>query len=174
LITLALATAKFSADKDGAVADFKKRLPRIERAINNNISTNKKKTRAVGSKAAAKRQLLVHLVSNAAIQKLNRVWRHKNSTTDVLSFNYAESGLPFFSHETTGEVYIAFMIAKKQARQYSLPLADELSILAVHGVLHILGYDHEESAAAMKKMQNAEKKILAACGIDSTGALTHR
>lgn len=174
MITLVLAAAKFPSHLQVAVGDFQKRLPRIERAINNNIGANKKNIRVGELKPAAKRQLIVHLVSNAAIQKLNREWRHKNSTTDVLSFNYAESGLPFFSHEAAGEVYIAYMVAKQQARKYRLPLVDEFSILAVHGVLHILGYDHEKSAAAMKKMQNAEKKILAACGIDSAGALTHR
>jgi probable rRNA maturation factor len=71
------------------------------------------------------------------IRRLNRDYRKKDKTTDVLSFEINENGL-------LGEIYISLPVAKRQAKEYGVTLVDELVRLAEHGTLHILGYTHKE------------------------------
>lgn len=109
----------------------------------------------------------VSLVTDAAMKKLNFFYRRKSVTTDVLSFAYAESGTPVFPGELAGEIVISYPQARRQAKQAGLKLRDELAVLTVHGALHILGYDHEKSDAAYRRMQKAESNILATIGLES-------
>lgn len=97
--------------------------------------------------------------------KMNTRHRNKRSTTDVLSFSYLESGLPVFSHEPVGEICISHHKAAAQARENGLTLADELCVLAVHGALHVMGYDHERSEREEAAMHRAELSVLTAAGI---------
>lgn len=120
-----------------------------------------------------KEDILVHLISDAAMKKMNAKYRGKAAATDVLSFSYTESDAPVFAHEPVGEVYISLKTAARQAKVWNMTLAEELCILAAHGTLHVLGYDHEGSEAEMKKMRTLEKKVLKAAGL-SLGALTQR
>ncbi len=69
---------------------------------------------------------------------LNTKYREKNTTTDVLSFEFGSS------KEIMGDVYISIPTAKKQAREYNVSLKDEALRLAIHGTLHVLGYNHKE------------------------------
>lgn len=69
---------------------------------------------------------------------LNTKYRGKNTTTDVLSFEFGSS------NEIMGDVYISIPTAKKQAREYNVSLKDEALRLAIHGTLHVLGYNHKE------------------------------
>lgn len=110
---------------------------------------------------------LLHLVTDSAMVRLNAGYRNKHTTTDVLSFSYLENGAPVFEHEAAGEIYISLPQAKRQARLQGHTLADELKVLTVHGVLHLMGYDHEAGAAEAKKMHTHEKKVLSALGDDS-------
>jgi probable rRNA maturation factor len=95
------------------------------------------------------------LCSNNLIQKLNRKFRKKNRPTDVLSFNYNDKFL-------LGEIYISLERAHQQARDYGHSHADEIVRLFVHGVFHLLGYDHE-TPADRRKMELKESKY---CRID--------
>lgn len=107
---------------------------------------------------------LLHLVTDSAMIRLNAGYRNKHTTTDVLSFSYLEDGAPVFAHEAAGEIYISLPQAKRQARLQGHTLADELKVLTVHGVLHLMGYDHEAGVAEANKMHTHEKRILAALG----------
>lgn len=111
--------------------------------------------------------IAVSLIADAAMKKMNFLYRRKATTTDVLSFAYAESGVPVFPGELSGEIVISYPQARRQARQAELRVRDELAILTVHGALHILGFDHEKSAAGHKRMHDAENCILAEIGLES-------
>jgi probable rRNA maturation factor len=74
--------------------------------------------------------------SDYRIRKLNARFRKKNRATDVLSFNYDDPDL-------LGEIYISVERAGVQARRYQVTLTDEILRLFVHGMFHLLGFDHE-------------------------------
>ena len=97
------------------------------------------------------------------VRKLNRQYRGVDDTTDVLSFQAGEVD-PDTSDLYLGDVIISLPRAEYQANAGRHPLAAELQLLVVHGVLHLLGYDHA-IAAEKKKMQAIQDKILAALGL---------
>src|SRR5262245_5889748 len=82
--------------------------------------------------ARASGQIGIALVSDARIRTLNRRYRGKDSATDVLSF------------PEMGDIAIATGVARRQARQAGHSLQAELRVLALHGLLHLLGYDHHD------------------------------
>jgi probable rRNA maturation factor len=86
------------------------------------------------------------LVDNKKIQKLNKQYRGIDKATDVLSFDY-------------GDIFIAMPIAKKQAQEKEHSLEQELSILFVHGVLHVLGHTHKNDDDEAE-MEREARKIL--------------
>ena len=120
-----------------------------------------------------KSEILVHLISDTVMKKLNSKYRHKAKATDVLSFSYLESATPLFAHEPVGEVYVSLDTAARQAREWETTLAEELAVLTAHGALHIMGYDHEKSDSEMKKMRRIEKQVLTRAGLPVQG-LTDR
>jgi probable rRNA maturation factor len=85
------------------------------------------------------------------LKKINLEYRKKNVTTDVISF---ETG-------SGGDILISTDTAKKQAAEYGVKLSEELARLVIHGVLHVIGYDHIKPQDA-KKMRPKEKKYLKA------------
>lgn len=88
-------------------------------------------------------------ISDEEMQKLNSKYRDKDKTTDVLSFSYLDDS----DAETIGDVVISFDQAQRQAEN---GIKNELVTLLTHGILHVLGYDHEtdEDAAAMFPIQD--------------------
>lgn len=100
-----------------------------------------------------KKQISIALVSEQEIKGLNRVYRKKNKITDVLSFNID-------SEEMLGEVLICLTQARRQAKIKKNTYQAELRLLTVHGILHLLGYDHEKSLAEEKRQNLAEQSIL--------------
>lgn len=96
----------------------------------------------------------VILTSDDEIQKLNKQYRGKDATTDVLSFLFAdEEGI--FGHEAHGEIYISLDQIERQSKEHGVNFEKELSKIFVHGVLHLFGYDHqkEEDYIVMKKKE---------------------
>jgi probable rRNA maturation factor len=104
-----------------------------------------------------KAELSLALVGNAEIQKLNAKFRQKNYPTDVLSFP-AEDGLPG-AVRLLGDVIISVDKARQQARERGRTLDEEMATLLIHGVLHLLGYDHERSAKDARIMERLEKQV---------------
>jgi probable rRNA maturation factor len=88
----------------------------------------------------------VALVADARVSALNRQYRQKNRPTDVLSFPAHEPG-------RLGDVAIALGVARRQARAAGHSLGTELRILALHGLLHLLGYDHEQDDGRMERLE---------------------
>ncbi|MBQ1631288.1 MAG: rRNA maturation RNase YbeY [Clostridia bacterium] len=91
------------------------------------------------------------------IQTLNREFRHVDAVTDVLTFPAWEGEISLSADGYLGDIMICYERAKEQAIAYGHSLTRELSFLAVHGVLHLLGYDHmtEADERIMREKQTA-------------------
>jgi probable rRNA maturation factor len=96
--------------------------------------------------ARARGHLTVALVADGRVQELNRDFRHMDTATDVLSFPADEPG-------TLGDVVIARGVARRQARVAGHDLPTEIRVLALHGLLHLLGYDHEDDGGRMARLE---------------------
>lgn len=103
----------------------------------------------------------IMLTDDAEMAELNRTWRGKDAPTNVLSFpagdGPGESG-------PLGDIVIAFETTQREATDENTPLADHVSHLVVHGVLHLLGLDHMQDAEA-ERMEDLERSALASIGI---------
>jgi len=106
-------------------------------------------------------EISLGIVGEAAIKKLNRVYRAKNQTTDVLSFGEIDSivkiGQP--NKNYLGEIIICYPQALKQAKTAGHSFDSELELLLTHGFLHLLGHDHQKAKEA-KIMREFEQKVL--------------
>jgi rRNA maturation RNase YbeY len=102
-------------------------------------------------------ELSILLTGDEEMTELNRSFRNRNRTTDVLAFSQLEGERGHLYREVLGDVVISLPTAKRQARERKHSLMDELIILLVHGTLHLLGHEHErtdrETAAAMLREQ---------------------
>ena len=107
-------------------------------------------------------ELSVALVGNRQIRELNSRYRRKPEPTDVLSFALGKS----FSGQAhmLGDVVISVEKAEEQAEQVGRTLKEEMDKLLIHGILHLLGYDHERSRRDERIMQALEGKLLRALG----------
>jgi probable rRNA maturation factor len=94
---------------------------------------------------------LVFLNKNRA-RALNKQFRHKDYATDVLSF--ADE-----SEETLGELILCPQVLKAQAKEHDLSYQSELMYMVIHGVLHLLGYEHEGSARKAKEMFTLQDRL---------------
>jgi probable rRNA maturation factor len=100
---------------------------------------------------AARAGLTVAFVSDRAMRELNRMWRHKAGTTDVLSFP-AEPD-EFEATDSLGDVVISAEQAARQAKENGLTFDTEIAQLILHGVLHLCGYDHETDKGEMNRLE---------------------
>ena len=105
-------------------------------------------------------ELSILLVDNPQIQKLNRLWRKKDRPTDVLAFAQREGEKADPADPVLGDIVISVEQAKKQAEAQGHSLEKELDILLIHGILHLLGYEHEHGGRQAKKMREKEKELL--------------
>lgn len=108
----------------------------------------------------ASSELSVELVGDGRMRRLNREYRKKDRTTDVLAFAMRESGSP--DGTLLGDVVISVPTARRQANAHGRALDEELAWLLVHGVLHLCGYDHERSEQEERRMRRREQHILRA------------
>lgn len=106
----------------------------------------------------------VVLLSNPAIRKLNNDYRGIDKATDVLSFPL-ELEAPPVGDWILGELFISVEKAAKQAEEYGHSMRRELAFLFAHGLLHVLGFDHE-TGAGEKEMFGYQNKILELTGIN--------
>lgn len=101
--------------------------------------------------ARARGELSIAIVPDSRVRQLNRQFRGKDKATDVLSF-------PADTRGVLGDVVIARGVAARQAREQGHPLDTELRILALHGLLHLIGYDHE-AADDRGRMRRMEERL---------------
>ncbi len=111
----------------------------------------------------------IALSTDAHVKTLNAGFRGKDKPTNVLSFPAPESPVPQ-PVKHLGDIVIARETLTREAAEKGIPLADHLRHLTVHGLLHLLGYDHEDDAEAVV-MENLETEILARMGIPDPTAI---
>jgi probable rRNA maturation factor len=107
-------------------------------------------------------ELSIVLTGDATVRALNRDYRNTDAPTDVLSFAQTEGDVfarPDEASRHLGDVVISIDTARRQAQEYALALQDEVAHLLVHGILHLLGYDHE-AAEDERIMRQHEDAIL--------------
>ena len=132
----------------------------IRRAAGRKISSRRLKQIALAVLQLTEQQdaeLSLAMIGNAEMQKLNARYRHKDYPTDVLSFPSAKN-LPA-EPRLLGDVIISVDKAAAQAKERRRTLDQEMATLLIHGIVHLLGYDHERSAKDARIMTRIEKKI---------------
>jgi rRNA maturation RNase YbeY len=108
------------------------------------------------------KELSILVIDDARIRQLNLQYREKDSATDVLSFpQLDEDEEPGVSSHLLGDVVLSIETANIQAKEHDLSLEEELILLLIHGILHLLGYDHERSASEARAMQKKSRMIFA-------------
>jgi probable rRNA maturation factor len=111
--------------------------------------------------ARARGGVTIALVSDAHMRRLNRMFRGKDYATDVLSFPAGPVGQAFRPADAgspkglryLGDLVIAKGVARRQAREHGHTVPVELRVLSLHGLLHLLGYDHERDHGEMSRVE---------------------
>jgi len=115
----------------------------------------------------ARGEVGVALVSNARVRALNRKYRRRDYATDVLSFAASPKDPPYTRRTNSqsltpnpylGDIVIATGVARRQARKAGHSELTELRVLALHGLLHLLGYDHERDRGTMAKLERTLRR----------------
>jgi len=106
--------------------------------------------RAVGLRGGVN----VLVTSSQELRSLNNLFRHKDKTTDVLSFP------PDLQDGFAGDIAISAQIASENAKRLGHSAAEEIKILALHGILHLVGYDHENDKGEMEHKEARLRKTL--------------
>lgn len=118
-------------------------------------------------------ELAIVLADDSAIRALNRKWRGRNAPTNVLSFPAAGvpgGGKPRKGPPYIGDIVIAYQTTAREAAAEGKPFEHHLSHLAIHGFLHLLGYDHETDREA-EVMEALERRILKRLAVPDPYAL---
>jgi probable rRNA maturation factor len=113
----------------------------------------------LASEGAVGEGVTLLLTDDQAIRDLNRRFRQQDRPTNVLSFPAPQNPERFL-----GDIALAFGVCAREAQDQGKPLAHHLQHLVAHGVLHLLGYDHETDAQA-EEMEGLERAVLAGLGI---------
>jgi len=110
-------------------------------------------------------QVTIVLTDDSEMRTLNRTWRGKDASTNVLSFPAGEPFGPVPGESLPlGDVVLAAETVLAEARDKDIAAADHAAHLVVHGMLHLLGFDHERDEEA-ERMESVETKVLAGLGI---------
>ena len=105
-------------------------------------------------------EVSILLTGNKYIRHLNQEFRSIDQPTDVLSFPQNADEDPCIPEEVIlGDIAVSLDIAKAQAKEHGLDFKEEIILLLIHGILHLLGYDHEISEQEEKKMRNKTREL---------------
>lgn len=140
----------------------------------NNLTTNEidrdflKRTAEIVLKGENKTDgvLSIVFVGPGKMRGLNKKYRKKNRVTDVLSFGPSLK-FPSFSEKETGEVVVCLQEVKKLAKKFDSDYNKELARVLIHGILHVLGYEHEKSEKEAKEMEEKQNYYLRKNGVSS-------
>ena len=105
----------------------------------------------LGRELAGGREFAVVIGSDASLRRANRQFRGKSSSTDVLSFPDGEQG-------RLGDILVSAGRAEQQANRYGRGVEEEIKVLVLHGLLHLLGYNHESDNGRMRKAEHRWRK----------------
>jgi probable rRNA maturation factor len=107
-------------------------------------------------------ELSILLTSDDQIKKLNQIYRKKNQSTDVLAFSQREGALAHCSGRLLGDVVLSVPTARRQADARGGDLVSELTMLLAHGLLHLLGWDHETPMKDRRMRRETDRLCAAA------------
>ena len=110
-------------------------------------------SRALKATPAEAANVTIAFVSDRHMRELNRQWRGKTGTTDVLSFPAGEDEFANPNGSSLGDVVISLEQAARQAGEHDLAVEDEIAQLILHGLLHLCGYDHETDNGEMDRLE---------------------
>ncbi len=99
----------------------------------------------------------INIISNKKIKELNKNYRDKDAVTDVLSFAWQESD--GVKDNNLGQIFISYQKIKKQAKEFKVTVKEEFTRMLVHGMLHLVGYDHIKEGEARKMFAIQEKIV---------------
>lgn len=114
--------------------------------------------------AGGEAEVSVKFTSDAEVHALNAEWRGKDKPTNVLSFPMAEEE-ELADAPMLGDIVLAHGVCTAEAADRNIPVESHAAHLVVHGMLHLLGYDHETSDEDAEEMEEAERQALASIGI---------
>ena len=111
------------------------------------------------------KNLSIALIGSGRMRKLNKKYRGKNRITDVLAFpSQVSKKQPFIfpskEKKELGEIIICLPVLRKNAKRYKSTFEKEMGRVLIHGILHLLGHDHEKSEKEAKKMKEKEEYYL--------------
>ena len=120
--------------------------------------------RVLAAVGESRSELSLELTGDRRMRRLNREYRKKDRPTDVLAFPIREAVMPRGVRPVTtrmlGDVVISLPTAVRQALEAGRSIDDELTMLLVHGVLHLCGYDHERNQREAARMSRRERALL--------------
>lgn len=105
----------------------------------------------------AEADVSIGFIGDARMRRLNRTYRRQDRTTDVLAFAYRE--VPRAASSMLGDVVISIPTARRQAKAWQRSLDEEVLRLLIHGILHLVGYDHEQSRREAQRMRRKEAAL---------------
>ena len=105
------------------------------------------------------KEISILLADDEKMRKLNNQYRGQNRTTDVLAFPQNEGGGKGLNSYLLGDVVVSTVAASRQSAQHELSLDEELVLLLTHGILHLLGYDHERSNEDARHMKEKTHEL---------------
>ncbi len=137
----------------------------------NNLTTNpidenflkKVAQKVLKDERKEKSELSIALIGQGRMRKLNKRYRGKNRVTDVLAFGQNQKSkfvVPPGKKSGLGEVVICSREVKKNAQRFESTFEKELATCLIHGILHLLGYDHEKSEKTAKEMEEKQNYYL--------------
>lgn len=125
--------------------------------------------RILGDLGCSESELSILLVDDDEMQRFNREYLCRDRPTNVLAFAMKEGKEPYLNPVLLGDVVVSTETAQREALQRDATLEEEMALLLVHGVLHLLGYDHEDDPSAAAKMQAKEEEVLTHLGWENKG-----
>ena len=102
------------------------------------------------------RALSILFTDNEEIARFNKKWFGKDSPTNVISFSYLDG----FQNEALGDLVISVEKTREEAELSGLPFYERLVALVVHGLVHVLGFDHEAGPKEARRMRDRERKLM--------------
>lgn len=108
-------------------------------------------------------EVSIVLTDDAHIHELNKIYRHKDRPTDVLAFAMREGAFASLAGGVLGDVIVSVPTARKQAHERGVSVLDEVTMLTAHGLLHLLGWDHD-TPAKDRRMRAETDRLCQAAG----------
>lgn len=122
-------------------------------------------------------EISISLVNDQQIHEMNKQYRDKDKSTDVLSFPMGEDGKYDVNHETgakiLGDIVISIPKVVEQADRYGHGFDREIAYLTAHSMLHLLGYDHEKGGLDRVRMREKEEQVMRELGLPASSSYAY-